>query len=223
MACDGQLTDGRRSLQLSCGRLGRNYVIEASSDGKTWTPFQTNRVERGTGTGLQDGESGAVCEMGCGVSASDGSGVGESGARGGQVGADFRGRMRTRSRTTERITTALPPTPTTSAPRVDTIRRMQLGSFHSRVLWGRSLRTGLGFMTWPGTCGRGAGIGTVRIRVDLKQTLGGLLRARSASSGAAVGATTRSAAGRRAATTTSRRPDRNHYFGFRSVLPPGQP
>ena len=43
----GKLTDGKKVWRVTGGRLGRSYVIESSTDnGKTWSPFQTNRVER---------------------------------------------------------------------------------------------------------------------------------------------------------------------------------
>src|SRR5258707_701695 len=62
-------------------------------------------------------------------------------------------------------------------------------------------RTAMGFTTWPGMFGSGAGIGMAPIRVARSLILAGWLLARSASCAAAVGAATRAAAGRRIAIT----------------------
>ena len=81
------------------------------------------------------------------------------------------------------------------------------GSRPTRVRWGILLRTGMGCMTWRGTCGSGVGIG-IRARITAarpRPIRKGHRQARTACFGAAVGTATPATAGQRTAAATTRR------------------
>ena len=92
-------------------------------------------------------------------------------------------------------------------PPAATIRLGRAVATRTRLRWGHLRRTGMGCMTWRGTCGSGGGIGMTAptMVVPRRPTLVAPHRARTVWIGAAVGPAARSAAGRRTASTATRR------------------